>query len=356
MRKRVLFILIPLFLFSAFIYAQEKSITGSVVDEAGLPIIGATIIVKGTTKGTTTNFDGNFTINASSEDTLVISSLGYDTKEIVVGNQSNITVSLKEDNQLDEIVVVAYGTQKKETITSSVASIKSDKLADVTTPEIVTMLQGKIAGVQVLPGTGQPGASPNILIRGRSSINSTNKPLWVLDGVIMGNSNPKLNPSDVESISVLKDASATALYGNRGANGVIIVTTKRGKIGVKPQVKVSLKTAVNQFNPGKFEVMNSQQLFDYHTELGNTSGWFTEDLLNRDYDWIDGTTQDAFVQDASITFTSATETHNLFLSTGYYNEEGTVIGNELNRYTFRTNLDYNISDKLTIKPKIKFCF
>lgn len=357
MKKNTFFSLILLLFVSTIAFSQEKSYNGVVNDEVGAPVAGANIIVKNSSKGTVSDFDGNFSITANVGDILVVTYLGYKDKEVTLGSETSITITLAEDlSSLDEVVVVAYGTQKKETVTSSVVEVKSDKLTDVTTPEVATMLQGKVTGVQVLPSTGSPGAAPNIIIRGRSSINSTNSPLWVVDGVIVGNSDPKLNPNDVASISVLKDASATALYGNRGANGVIIITTKRGVVGGKPQVKVSLKTAVNQFNPGKFEIMNSQQLFDYHTELGNTNPWFTEDLLERDYDWIDGATQDAFVKDASITFTSATESHNLFLSTGYYNEEGTVIGNELDRYTFRTNLDYNISDRLTIKPKLNFVF
>ncbi|WP_034044555.1 SusC/RagA family TonB-linked outer membrane protein [Wocania ichthyoenteri] len=361
MKKLFTFLVLLLtvcFCFEVHAQSTSKTITGTVFDDNSAPAIGVNIIVEGTSTGTTTDFDGNYSIKIPDGGTaLTFSFIGYKTQTVVINNQTTINITLEIDTStLDEIVVVAYGTQKKETITSSVVEVKADKLADVTTPEVATMLQGKVTGVQVLPSTGSPGSSPSIIIRGRSSINSTNSPLWVVDGVIIGNSDPKLNPNDVAGISVLKDASATALYGNRGANGVIIVTTKRGKIGAKPQVKVSIKTAVNQFNPGKFEIMNSQQLFDYHTELGNTNGWFTEDLLERDYDWIDGATQDAFVKDASITFTSATDSHNLFLSTGYYNEEGTVIGSELDRYTFRTNLDYNISEKLTIKPKINFVF
>lgn len=355
--KKSISIFITMLFFSMALFAQEKSIVITVVDGTGGPIPGASIVIKGTTKGWSTDFDGVVILKPSSGDIIVISSLGYLPQEVLIANQQTIKVSLEESaSQLDEIVVVAYGTQKRETITSSVVQIDSDKLVDVTTPEVATMLQGKVTGVQVLPSGGSPGASPNILIRGRSSINSTNSPLWVVDGVIVGNSDPKLNPNDVASISVLKDASATALYGNRGANGVIIVTTKRGKIGAKPQMKISLKSGVNIFNPGNFKLMNSQQLYDLHTEIGNPNPWFTEDLLNRDYDWVDGATQDAFVKDASITFTSATETHNLFLSMGYYNESGTVIGNELDRYTFRTNLDYKITEKLTIKPKINFVF
>jgi TonB-linked SusC/RagA family outer membrane protein len=356
MKKSTLFFITMLF-FSAVLFAQEKSVVVTVVDIDQVPIPGVSVALKGTTKGWSTDFDGIVSIKLSSGDIIVVSSLGYTTKEVTVANEQNLKILLSESlSQLDEVVIVAYGTQKRETVTSSVVQIDAEKLADVTTPEVASMLQGKVTGVQVLPGGGSPGASPNILIRGRSSINSTNSPLWVVDGVIIGNSDPKLNPNDVASISVLKDASATALYGNRGANGVIIVTSKRGKIGAKPQVKVSLKSGVNVFNPGNFRLMNSQELYDFHTEIGNPNTWFTENLLNIDYDWVDGATQDAFVKDASITFTSATETHNLFMSMGYYNEQGTVIGNELDRYTFRTNLDYKITDKLTIKPKINFVF
>ncbi len=352
-------LLLVLFVLSAaFVNAQRTSVKGVVTDaESGMPVPGANVIEKGTSNGTVTDFDGNYELELSPESILVVSYIGYQTTEIVVGNQTTINVSLAiSASELEEVVVVAYGTQKKETITSSVVEIDAEKLADVTVPEVATMLQGKVTGVQVLPSDGSPGSSPSIIIRGRSSINSTNAPLWVIDGVIVGNADPKLNPNDVASISVLKDASATALYGNRGANGVIIITTKRGKVGSKPQLRLALKTGVNQFNPGKFEIMNSQQLYDYHQELGNANAWFTEDLLERDYDWLDGATQQALVRDASVTFTAAEENHNLFMSMGYYNEEGTVRGNELDRYTFRTNIDYDITDKLTIKPKLNFVF
>lgn len=347
-----------LLLSTSFVNAQQITVSGLVTDaETGAPIPGANVIEKGTTNGTFTDFDGNYTIELSTDAILAISYIGYQAKEISVSNQTTINISLAiSASELDEVVVVAYGTQKKETITSSVVEIDSDKLADVTVPEVASMLQGKVTGVQVLPSGGSPGSSPNIIIRGRSSINSTNSPLWVVDGVIVGSSDPKLNPNDVESISVLKDASATALYGNRGANGVIIITTKRGRIGRKPQIQVAVKTGVNQFNPGKFKVMSSQQLYDYQQELGNDNPWFSQDLLNRNYDWLNGATQQALVRDASVTFTAAEESHNLFMSMGYYNEEGTVKGNELDRYTFRTNLDYNITDKLTIKPKLNFVF
>ncbi|MBJ6367248.1 TonB-dependent receptor [Snuella sedimenti] len=337
---------------------QELEVTGQVIDNTGMPLAGATVIVKGTSRGVTSDFDGNYKIRANENETLVFSYVGYTTQEVPVNGQTTIDVTLQEDvDLLQEVVVVAYGTQKKETLTSSVVEVKSEKLTDVTVPEVASMLQGKVAGVQVLPSSGRPGSSPNVFIRGRSSIsNGNNEPLWVVDGIIFGNNDPKLNPNDIASLSVLKDASATSLYGNRGANGVIIVTTKRGTVGVKPKMEVFLKSAVNQFNAGNFEVMNSQQLYDFHQAFGNSEPWFTEDLLDRDYDWINGATQDAFVKDASVRFTSATDTHNLLISGGYYGEESTVIGNDLDRYNFRINLDYNITDKLTIKPKLYFVF
>ncbi|WP_420321363.1 SusC/RagA family TonB-linked outer membrane protein [Flagellimonas sp.] len=357
MRKRTFILLIPLFFFSIIAWAQEKSVTGVVTDNSGTPVVGANVVVKNTTNGTVTDFDGRFSIsNVSDQDVLVVSSIGYVTQEVTIGNQTDLDITLQEDvSQLDEVVVVAYGTQKKETVTSSLVSVDAEELTDITTPEVSSMLQGKAAGVQVAASSGSPGSTPNILIRGVASLNGSITPLWVIDGVIQ-HGVPVLNPNDVSNISVLKDASATALYGSRGANGVIVVTTKRAKIGSKPQVQVSTKLAVNQFNSGKFEVMNSQQLFDYHTQFANSQPWFGSELLERDTDWIEGGTKDALVRDANVSFTSATESLNLFLNMGYYSEEGTVKGNDLDRYTFRTNLDYKISEKLTIKPKLSFSF
>lgn len=354
--KTMLFVLLMGLTYT--MYAQEKQVSGTIKDaNDGVPLPGASVSVKGTSKGVSSDFDGNFTVSVGENDIIIISYVGYVSQEIAVAGKQTFNIQLQSDQDaLEEVVVVAYGTQKKETITSSVVEVKADKLTDVTVPDVVTMLQGKVSGVQVLPSGGSPGSSPNIIIRGRSSINSTNSPLWVVDGVIVGNSDPKINPRDIEGMSILKDASATALYGNRGANGVILITTRRGEIGKKPQMTVYLKSAINQFNPGKFEVMNSQQLYEFHESLGNTNPWFDESLLERDFDWIGATTQDAFVKDATVSFTSATETHNMLISGGYYNEQGTVIGSELDRYTYRTNLDYNISEKLTIKPKLYFVF
>ena len=281
--------------------------------------------------------------------------MGYQTQTITIGSQTTINVTIQTDTStLDEVIIVGYGAQKKEAITSSVVSIKSDELKDITAPDVTSMLQGKAAGVQIAASSGSPGSVPSILIRGRTTLNGSNAPLWVIDGVIQ-HGTPVINPNDVDSISILKDASATSLYGSAGANGVVIVTTKKGTLG-KSEVTISSKIAMNEFNNGGFEIMNSQQLYDYHTIFNNSQPWFTEDLLTRDTDWLELGTQTGIVKETNVTFTSGTEKLNLFINGGIYNETGTVKGDELDRYTFRMNLDYNISDRLKIMPKISFSF
>ncbi|WP_108870275.1 SusC/RagA family TonB-linked outer membrane protein [Aquimarina aquimarini] len=355
MEKLRTLLLIFMCAITSTIIAQKKTITGTVYDKSDMPIVGASIIIKGTTEGVSSDFDGNYTIEASETDILEISYMGYLTQEINVGSQTKINAVLQEDiSMLDEIIVVAYGTQKKETITSSIVNIKSEELKDITTPDVTTMLQGKVAGVRLGASSGSPGAIPNILIRGTSSLGGNITPLWVVDGVIQPNV-PIVNPNDVQSISILKDASATSLYGSRGANGVVIVTTKRGTSG-KSEITVSSKAAINTFNTGKFEVMNSQQLYEYHTQFGNSQDWFTPELLNRDYDWLGNGTQDGFVKDVNVSFTSGTEKLNLYINGGYYNETGTLKGNELDRYTYRMNLDYDITKRLKLSPKLSFSF
>ncbi|TRX51206.1 TonB-dependent receptor [Fulvivirga sp. M361] len=352
---------IPILLFFALgivfnIRAQTKTVQGTVLDEMGDPLPGASVIIKGTSKGTSTDLNGTFSLEVDENDVLIISFIGYSKKEVAVSGQTSLSITFDLDvSTLQEVVVVAYGKQTKETITSSIVSVESEELKDITTPDVTSMLQGKVAGVQIAASSGSPGATPNILIRGFASLNGNVTPLWVVDGVIQ-HSVPIVNPSDVASISVLKDASATALYGSRGANGVVIVTTKRGTLGEPARVTVSSKLAMNTFNTGGFEVMDSRQLYDYHTEFGNTQPWFTQDLLTRDNDWIDGGTQTGVVQESNVSFTTATEDLNLYLNVGYYNEDGTVKGNELDRYTFRTNLDYQMNERLKIMPKLAFSF
>lgn len=236
-----------LLLVSAGMYAQ--SVLGTVSSEDG-PLPGATVVVKGTNNGTTTDFDGNFTIAADADAVLVVSFVGFTTQEVAVGGQDQINVSLVSDNELEEVVLTGYGQTSKRNATGAIVSIKSDDFNGgvIASPE--QLIQGKTAGVQIVNSSGEPGAGVNIRIRGTSSARSGNNPLFVVDGVPLsggatngamvdvgrGTNEPKnplnfLNPNDIERIDILKDASATAIYGSRGANGVILITTKRGRTG-----------------------------------------------------------------------------------------------------------------------------
>ena len=268
-------------------YSQESiTVTGTVVDtETGLPIPSVNVIELGTSNGVMTDFDGNYSINVPPNATLEFSFIGFGTKEVPVNGSNTVNVSLStESADLEEIVVVGYSSKKKSEITSSVSEVGGEELTDVTSPDVSTMLQGKASGVQVIQGSGQPGSTPSIRIRGLSSINGSVSPLWVVDGMIV-HGTPNLNPNEIESISVLKDASATALYGSRGANGVVVVTTKKGQSGVA-ELKLSSRTGFSYLNQGNFDVMNSKQMYDYYQNFSNPENipeGITEDVLNTDF-------------------------------------------------------------------------
>lgn len=242
---------------------QTKTVTGTVVDAAGIPVIGANVIVKGTTNGTITDFDGNFSLDVPANAVLEISYIGYLTVETPVGNQSKINVTLQEDTQaLDEVVVVGYGTMRKSDVTGSIATAKGEELTKQQSFSALENLRGKVSGVNIFSNSSQPGAYSNrVVIRGMSTINSSSDPLYVVDGVVMENFD-LVNPNDIESMEVLKDASAAAIYGARGANGVIMVTTKRGKkdgegTSISYQGSVSVSTMAR-----KMDVMNAQEWCD----------------------------------------------------------------------------------------------
>ena len=215
-------------------------VKGKVVDENGDPLPGATVLVEGTTIGTVTNIDGNFTLTVPDNATLLISYIGYTATRVVVGQQSVINVSLQVDStSLDEVLVIGYGTVKKSDLTGSVGQVGADALAERPSPSLNQALSGRISGVQVNTNSGRPGGRTTVRIRGFSSINSSNNPLYVVDGVMLpvgnqdqaSNAIDYINPNDIVSVEVLKDASSTAIYGSRGANGVILITTKKGKSG-----------------------------------------------------------------------------------------------------------------------------
>ena len=244
---------------------QTKQLVGVVVDsKTGETIPGANVLVKGTMIGTSTDFDGNFSLDVPQGAILVVSYIGYNNLEVPAS--ANMNIRLIEDSQaIEEVVVVGYSVQKKESLTGALQQLKGDKLTDITTPSVENMLNGKIPGVYVAPGSGQPGAQGAVVIRGKASINGSSAPLWVVDGVIIGSSAGALNPSDIETMTILKDAASTAIYGSEGANGVILVTTKKAKAG-QTAVNVSAKMGISNLNTGNLKMMNGAELYDYYKD------------------------------------------------------------------------------------------
>lgn len=264
-------------------------------------------MIKGTATGVSTNIDGEFSIEAAVGDELVVSFIGYLTQTVKVGSQKTLNIKLLEDSKtLEEVVVVGYTVQTKSAVTGSVAVVKADKLKDVNTLEVGNMLQGKVSGVYVSGSSGEPGQASKIRIRGKGTLNSSVSPLWVVDGVIVGE-DPGLNPNEIDNISVLKDGSATALYGSRAANGVIVVTTKRGEYDAN-KYSISVNAGVSLLSTGRLEMMNSQELYDYQKSWNNQS-WFTEELLKHNTDWFKEASKPGLYTNANITYTGKQRPH-----------------------------------------------
>ncbi|WP_455591425.1 TonB-dependent receptor, partial [Bacteroides sp.] len=336
---------------------KKQTVKGVVKDAMGEPIIGASVIEKGaTSNGTITNLDGEFTLTVSGGE-LQVTYIGFMPQTIALKpGVSTYNVTMREDTKtLDEVVVVGYSTQKKESLTGSMQNLKSDKLKDITTPSVENMLNGKAPGVYVAPGNGQPGEVGSIIIRGKSTVNGSTDPLWVIDGVIVGSNPGSLNPSDVDNMTILKDAASTAIYGSQGANGVIVVTTKNAK-AEKMTINASAKVGFTNLAKGNFEVMNGSELYDYYKSFSNVeaikfSRW-NEDLRNSDYSWWDLASQTGVAQDYNISINGGNEKLKSFMSLGYYNEEGAVKGYNYQRYNFRYKTDYKMANWLTIKPSM----
>ena len=335
---------------------QDQKLKGQVIDATtGEPVIGVNVLVKGSTNGTITDIDGKYELNAPAGTILQISFIGYKTVEIAA-TTSEQTIKLHEDTEtLDEVVVVGYGVQKKESLTGAMSTLKENRLKDVTTPTVENMLNGKVSGVYVAPGSGQPGSNGAVQIRGRATLSGSTSPLWVIDGVIVGEDPGVLNPSDIENMTILKDAASTAIYGSQGANGVIIVTTKMGK-SEKMKINASVKLGVSTMTNGKMEVMNGAELYDYYASFPNQedikfSRWNPE-LRNANFDWGELASQAGFTQDYNISLSGGNEKMSSYFSLGYYSEEGTVKGYKYDRYSFRYRSNYKPFSWLTIKPNI----
>lgn len=332
---------------------QNKKVTGVVTDSAGQPIPGANVLQKGTTNGAITDMDGKYTLNVPKNATLVVSFIGYATKEIKVNNQNVINVSLSEDAiGLDEVVAIGYGYVKKKDLTGAVSTVSAkDMVLGGTVSNAAQALQGKTAGVQVSQSSKAPGGTISVRVRGSNSISSTNEPLYVVDG-FPSSEGLNLNPNDIESMQILKDASATAIYGARGANGVVLITTKRGKAGENKISYSGYLGAQKIDNP--FDFINAKDYMNLQNALyqeidgqeGNPNGAYTPSQLqsNVDTDWLDVCTRTALVQDHNVQFRGGSEKTKVLTSLGYYKQEGVLKNTDFNRISGRINVDQTIND------------
>ena len=321
--------------------AQMK-ISGTVLDgESGDPLPGVSILIKGTASGTTTDIDGAYNIEASSEDVLQFSYIGYLTQEITVGNQSAININLAADiAQLEEVMVIGYGTVKKSDLTGSVSSVKGEELTAYPSVGAVQALQGRAAGLQVTANNGEPGADFKVRVRGGTSINASSDPIFVIDGFVGGTLPPA---EDIESMEVLKDASATAIYGSRGANGVIMVTTKKGREG---KMRVDFRSSFSsQEVISKLDLLNGTQFAEYVNE--GTPGFY--DLNNiENTDWQDEIFRTGSIKNYQLSFSGGNDKVSYYVSGVYYDQEGILIESNYKRYSLTTNLDFKASDKFKL--------
>ncbi len=358
MKRKLIMFFTLLFTGFGFLMAQTQ-VRGIVVDEAGEPVIGATVLIKGTYQGTVSDIDGNFLLMAPTGGTLVISYVGYITEEVPVS--SEVTVTLTSDTeQLDEIVVVGYGTQRKRDVTSSISQIRGDDLASKASPSFMQQMAGRASGVQVIAPSGDVTQAPRVIIRGVGTISSSNAPLYVINGVPVTSGNvgysysnnnalADINPSDIESFEILKDGAATAIYGSRAANGVVLITTKQGKQGA---AKISYDSWMGWSKASKlYDLLNAEEFVTIANEkYTNASGnpQASMDDKGTDTDWYDHVFRTGFQHSHTVSISGASPQTQYFMSAGFTDQKGLSINNSYNRYTFYARAEHKfLKDYLT---------
>lgn len=375
MRTKLLLFFLLFTLAAANDVMAQVEVSGVVRDnETGDPLLGATVLVKGTTNGTISDIDGLFKLSVNSQDVmLLISYTGYQTMEVKAG--SNLQINLQVDiAKLDEVVLIGYGTQKRSDLTGSLAGVKSKTLMESQTADVFSAMQGRMSGVQISSDSGEPGGGTNIVVRGQTSINGTSSPLFVIDGVQIdvnydevastGSSQSRINPlsginpADIESIEVLKDASATAIYGSRGANGVVIVTTKSGSDGrmnVDYTYNIGVSNAIK-----KMPMLSASDYLLYQEERGNTP-FLNQDTNNdgifdtprnfdelRSFDWQDEALRTGITQQHQLSMNGGTKTTNYSAGLGYLNQEGLIVNNDFDQYNLRLRIKSDVNKRLTL--------
>lgn len=330
---------------------QDRVVSGTVTNEDNEPIPGVNILVKGTSLGTTSDFNGKYTLQVPSDNAiLVFSFIGYQTQEVGVGTRTSVDVTLATDTKtLQEVVVVGYGEMEKRDITGSVAQVKAEELQAIPVYNVQQALKARAAGVQVTQNSGQPGGRIEVRIRGGNSMIGDNQPLYVVDGFPLTGGIEYLNPNDIESIDILKDASATAIYGARGANGVVIVTTKRGKAGQKSQIDVHSYYGIQQ-ETKRYDLLNAKEYAIIANEWLRNGGqppfFNVDEVENPGTDWQDAVLRSAPIQDHTITFSGTSEKTRYSFSGNYFAQDGILINSGVKRGSVRLNLDHELNNWL----------
>ena len=361
---------------------QTKKITGTVTDAMG-PVIGASVVIKGTSNGVATDFDGNFTLNASQGQTIVISYIGYITKEIKVGAQAHYDVTLEEDKKvLDEVVVVGYGTMKKSDLAGASFTMDEKALKGSNITNIDQSFQGRVTGVTAVQTSGAPGSSSSVRVRGQATINAGAEPLYVIDGVIfqgsaasgaslglgdaMGNGSVStvsplstINPSDIVSMEVLKDASATAIYGAQGANGVVLITTKRGKAG-EAKFTYDGSFSINR-QMKRLDILNLREFAEFYNDMAEQGEISQPDetysdpsILGKGTNWQDAIFRTALQHQHQLSAQGGTDLVKYYVSGGFMNQEGTIIGSNFRRFSVRSNLDAQLKKWLKLGLNVSY--
>jgi TonB-linked SusC/RagA family outer membrane protein len=332
---------------------QGKTITGKVVDVYGEPVIGANIIEVGTTNGTVTDIDGNFSLKVADNATIRVSYIGYVEQEINTAGKTSFNITLVEDTQtLEEVVVVGYGTVRKRDLTGSVSQITADKFEKTSAISTMAALQGRIPGMSVTIGSGTPGDHGDVLIHGVQSINGTNAPIYVIDGTITDNSN-NINPQDVATISVLKDASAVAIYGSRAANGVIVITTKRGKEEA-PTITFRTEQSIQQEGNLRLKFVNADQWVELATEgyenASRTVPWSSDDLnalKGTNNIWPDLVKRTGYMTNNNLSVSGGSQKSTYFIALNYMYNKGIIQNQDYSRLNLRLNSDHKIGKFIT---------
>lgn len=374
MRKNLLFTFILILSFCMKGLAQQKVLRGRVMDASGKEtLIGVSVRIKGTNIGTSTNSDGQFTLNVPSLDgTLVLSFMGYKPVEVAIAGKTNVNISMEEDaNGLNDVVVVGYGTQKRKEISGSIASVKGAEIANLTTASVDRAIQGKAPGVQINSSNGLPGGATEVRIRGTGSINAGNEPLYIVDGVQitsasrtvnLASSNPlsTINPNDIESVEILKDAAAASIYGAQAGNGVIIITTKSGKDG-KAKINFGAYYGITELVQG-ISLLNGPEWVALSREsivnTGNLVGGYNADVSNGlaanapTYDWLGAITRQGRAQNYDLSVTGGNDKMKYLIASSFNNQEHHFKGYDFKRGSLRVNLDNKITDKLSLETRL----